>query len=295
MERGTSSGCVCIFAFPSIFLLFCLPIVCEHLLPHALGRTLHSSVRFHRYHLVTDMDKETSPEPGEIVEEPQQTPKEAPKEQGKTQELGSISENPEAANTNREVETHKRRVQNAWQDVDRMIRRMPLDKDGTTFWYDEEYDSWLLQQSQNYSFDYEVTKLEERSTWLKNCRQNVLKAENIALHNLFLRLHMQSEAIGPTHTYAELPLMYRFALKRPLMSETDMVEASRKLRLIFEEDDKEKRAPEPFEEVAPNAGRVLHDGVAAIWGLFRRGQIDFANTLVNRVRSIYSMMLTIYL
>ena len=119
-----------------------------------------------------------------------------------------------------------RRIENAWVELEEKLARIPLDRNRSTVRYeDEPYIAGVLLATGDPGFDYELWRYMDRDEiprWTQRHRWRVEWELWTSLEKLFARWYKESVHLGPTYSCSKLPLMLRFALKRPLMPEPEL-------------------------------------------------------------------------
>ena len=117
-------------------------------------------------------------------------------------------------------------IEKAWVEVENKIARIPLDKDGTTVrCEDEPYMAETLLKTGGPEFDYELWRYMDRDEiprWTQRHRWRENWEFSNSLQALFSRWYKYAIGLGLTFCYSELPRMFRFALKRPLMPKDEL-------------------------------------------------------------------------
>ena len=117
-------------------------------------------------------------------------------------------------------------IEKAWVELENKIARIPLDKDGTTVrCEDETYMTETLLKTGGPEFDYELWRYMDRDEiprWTQRHRWRENWEFSNSLQALFSCWYKHAIGLGLTFCYSELPRMFRFALKRPLMPEDEL-------------------------------------------------------------------------
>ena len=117
-------------------------------------------------------------------------------------------------------------IEKAWVELENKIARIPLDKDGTTVrCEDDPYMAETLLKTEGPEFDYELWRYMDRDEiprWTQRHRWRENWEVSNSLQALFSHWYEHAIGRGLTFCYSELPRMFRFALKRPLMPEDEL-------------------------------------------------------------------------
>ena len=121
-----------------------------------------------------------------------------------------------------------------WLNLEKQLARIPLDKDGSTLRDEDEVQiSQQLLVTDDAPFDYCLKGFydaDEFPKWVSR-RQSIQTRAN-SLRTLF-RKWVEAFPLSETEHWSRLPMMFRYALKRPLMPERDLENELKELGFLF--------------------------------------------------------------
>ena len=196
------------------------------------------------------------------------------------------------------------RLRSLWKDVEQKISWIPLDKDGTTLQdYDDAYTSRKLMEVEYDHFDYDLTKFydpDQLPQWDPDGRQKrradaiaKAKADDEFLKELFI--DWANDATDKDeHYWPRLQSMFKFALKRPLMPQTQLNRILKGMGIAFLTDSPNVLASLPDPNLSPSEAdwspepkysrgraRDILKGIDPDWRINRHPSFRYQDVLAN--------------